>query len=301
MKTSHLPEKQKAAGPGSAPPASKSSVDDLTEAHPELSPVVEWMQANRCDPHGVVREKLAALISRGKFLPKEQRRSYAKRVLLSEFFYRWAQKHRGKSTVKELQDDAETNESEIRPVQFALMAVGDARTFMKTLPRLAKVKTVLGHGGDLGNADDFSCFVVNQAPVLAHRFLSNFDTDVKNASTKAVSYIAMTAVSHYLRSGAQVERDDAGIASHLRKSKRLVDRTKLATKLAYLPSALTDEERCVLREEYGVQGSLVKRMRIKDIARLLGYPSGRTLSRKLFRLKQWVKNYKVASAEEVTS
>jgi hypothetical protein len=290
MKTLTLSKNEESDSGGIQPTAGVAMVEALSEDHPELPYVVKWMEENDCDPRPRIQAALAKLHERKNFLPKVRRKAYAKKLLLSEFLYRWALKHRGKSTVKELQENEATNEREVKPVQFAMMLVGDARTFVKNLPRLAKVRAVSRYGRELGNAEDFSCFVLDHSCVLAHRFLSNFDTGVKNAHTKAVNYLGITAVSHYLRRGAHAERDDAGITKHLRESQRLCERTRLAAKLAYLPVSLTEEERQVLRREYGLQGTLARRMKIKDIAKLFGYPTAQTLSRKLYRLKGWVKN-----------
>lgn len=301
MKTPSPSENEVWASAGTAPTAGTTLVERLADEHAELPCVIGWMEANGCDPRPLIQATLAKLLERKKYLPKERKKAYVKKVLLTEFFYRWALKHRGKTTVKELQEKELTNEQEIKPMQFALMLVGDARTFIKNLPRLAKVKAVSRYGRELGNAEEFSCFVLDHSCVLAHRFLTNFDTSIKNAQSKAVNYIGITAVSHYLRRGAHADRDDAGITKHLRQSRRICERTRIATKLAYLPAALTEHERLVLRRDYGVTGSLARRMRIKDIAKLLGYPAPQTLSRKLYRLKGWVKNeQRLAARKEVS-
>jgi hypothetical protein len=268
-----------------------TTMDRLLASRPELGPAVDWMKENGCAPHRVVNAVLAKLVERGRTLPREERVKYAAKVVLGEFLARWVKKHRG-SKVSDLQKDPEVNKKEVRPLELAMVAIGNATVFRRTLSRLARVKTVQRHGGDLGNADDFSAFVMSYAPVLAHRFLSHFDPTVKNAPAKAVKYLEVAAVSHYLHHGVVVERDTAGLARHMRKSKRLSRRTKLAAKLVYLPSLLTEKERSHLRKRYGLTGSLVMRRRVKDVADVLGYPTPNTLSRKLYRLRAWVDRQK---------
>jgi hypothetical protein len=268
-----------------------SLIDRLLVSRPELGPAVDWMKENGCDPRRIVNAVMAKLVARGRNLPVDERTKYAAKVVLGEFLARWVKKHRG-SKVSDLQEDSEINEREVRPFELAMVAIGNATVFKRTLSRLARVKTLQRHGGDLGNADDFSGFVMSYSSVLAHRFLSHFDPTVKNAPAKAVKYLEVAAVSHYLHHGVVVERDTAGVARHLRKSTRLGRRTKLAAKLVYLPSLLTEKERALLRKRYGLTGSLVMRRRVKDVAALLGYPTPNTLSRKLYRLRTWVESQK---------
>jgi hypothetical protein len=266
-----------------------ATIATLVARRPEFSPAIKWLTSNGCNPAAVVGAVIRKLLENGRHLPRDQREAYAGKVLLGEFFARWAKKHQG-TTVAALQGDSKANQSEVRPFCLALMAVGTKTAFKKTLPKLARVKAVNKHGGELGNPDDYSCFVVSYGTVLAHRFLSNFNPTVTNAPSKAVKYIELTSVSHYLHAGVHVERDTSGLSQHLRRSTRLNERTKLAAKLVYLPALLTSDERAVLRNRYQITGSLVKRMRVKDVAKRLGFPSPNTLSRKLYRVRGWVES-----------
>jgi hypothetical protein len=266
-----------------------SVIDRLLASRPELGPAVDWMKENGCDPRRVVNAVLAKLTARRRNLPRDERLKYAAKVVLGEFLARWVKKHRG-SKVSDLQEHPELNDREVRPLELAMVAIANATVFKKTLSRLARVRAVQRYGGDLGNAEDYSGFVMSYSHVLAHRFLSHFDPTVKNAPAKAVKYLEVAAVSHYLHQGVVVERDTAGLARHLRESTRLNGRTKLAAKLVYLPSLLTEQERALLRRRYGLTGSLVMRWRVKDAAALLGYPTPNTLSRKLYRLRAWVES-----------
>jgi hypothetical protein len=278
-----------------SPLAASKTLRALAERRPEIEPAIIWLQKNGGDPSGILDAVLAKLAQRGRHLPKDQRLLYAQKVVLGEFLMRWAVKHRN-TTTKELAEDPETQKSEVRPFDMAMMLIGDASVFRRVTPRLARQKVV---GKELGNADDFSCFVIQYSGVIAHRFLSNFDPHVFNAAAKAVRYMEVTAVSHYLHVGLAVSRDVPGFAQYMDRSKRMSARTKLAAKLAYFPAALTTDERRILRHRYHFEGSFTRRMKIKDVARLLAYPSAAVVSRKLYRTRQWIRNYSNRPAPEV--
>lgn len=261
-------------------------------------PAIKWLERNGAEPAKIITTVLAKLAQRGRHLPKDQRILYAKKVVLGEFLARWASKHHG-TTVQKLSENDELNESEMRPFHLAMILAGDASVFRRIIPRLTRQRIISDCGGNLGNETDFSCFVVDYSGVLAHRFLSNFDPKVSGAAAKAVRYMEMTAVSHYLHMGMEISRTVPGLARYLDESKKLGWRTKLAAKLAYLPAALSDAERKVLRERYGVTGSLVRRIKIKAIANLPGYPSAAVLSRKLYRARQWARNQTAEAPTEV--
>ena len=258
----------------------------LYKAHPEVGPAVEWLRDDGCNIDGAVSASLLKLAGRGRHLPPPRRLRYVLKVVANEFFRRWSKRHRGRHTVLCLQKNPAAAETELRPFLLMLMAAVDEKSFDRTLPKLARTTAAHRGGLDLGRADNFSCFVTTHGEVLAHRFLSNFDPFLA-ASANAVGYLEVTAVSHYLHGRTKAMVHGPNLARYLRTSKRLRRRTVVATKLAYLPALLTDGERRWLRERHDVRGSLVTRMKIKDVAVLLGYPSGNTLSRKLYRVRQW--------------
>lgn len=275
-----------------------AAVVRILNDQPELGPAVNWLQKNGVNPNAIVADVLDGLIKRGRHLPGEVRRRYAAKVMAGHFFARWAEKHKA-TTVRALQENAQKNQDEVRPFQMALIAVGSERAFKRVIPRLARTSHC---GGAIGNADDFSCFVMINAAVLAHRFLKNFDSTVFNAPAKSLNYLEVTAVSHYLHSRSREARDDEGLAGHLARSSKLGTRAKLAAKLAYLPSLLTKPERDALRVYFGIKGSFAKRMRVKDVAATLKYPSAATLSRKLYRVREWAENERArrAARDEAT-
>lgn len=269
----------------------------LLAERPEFATTIDWLEKNGVKPTVVVNAVLSRLIERGRNLPKEERTRYIAKVLLGEFFARWAKKHRGRS-VKEMWEDEVLEEHELRPFELAIMGIAEPGVFKKTIPRLARQKMVESCGGKLGTADDFAAFAMTSSRTLAHRFLQKFDPTVINAAAKSLRYLETMAVSHYLHTNVKEARDDIGLSRHMDKSARLRDRTKLAAKLVYLPSLLTQQERALLRREYGLTGSLSRRMRVKDVAPLFGFPTPNTLSRKLYRLRGWVKSQKEASTPE---
>jgi AraC-like DNA-binding protein len=248
---------------------------------------VGWLRRNNTLPEELVAEAMRDLKRRGRTLPGALRVRYAARVVLGEFFARWSAKHRGR-TVKSLSEDAWVREAELKPFQLAIMAAGDESAFRRITPQLARKRMAERGGMTLGTAEEFTAFVAENTELLADRFLENFDSTRPDAAHKAVRYLQKTAVSYYLVRRTRPIREDApNLMDYLRGSPRLSPRTVLAVKLAYLPMLLTHEDRQTLRQEYACEGSLARRMPIKEIARVLGYKNAAALSRKLYRIRDW--------------
>ena len=275
----------------------KTALGRLVKAHPEVEPALEWLRDTGCDAGGMVAASLSKLAGRGRHLPRPQRARYALKVVANEFFRRWSARHRGRRTVRGMQNDVELNDRELRPFLLMLVAAVGVRSFDRVLPRMARRSVAARGGVELGNAHDFECFVATHGQLLAHRFLSNFDPSRPGGSRNAVGYLETTAVSHYLHRRTEDLDRGRNLAGYLRESRRLRRRTVIATKLAYLPALLTPGERRLLRERYGVGGSLTGRMKIKEVAGLLGYPSGGALSRKLYRVRKWADAANAAGGE----
>ena len=145
-------------------------------------------------------------------------------------------------------------------------------------------------GLTVGTGEEFSTYATQHAVMLCGLMLSNFQTDRRRAAKAAVTYLQMTAVSNYLVRRTRPIRSDApNLRTYLRQS-RLSPRTKLAVKLAYLPSLLTSAEQASLLHDYDCPGPYTVLMPINKIAPLLGYQTPAALSRKLYRVRAWCRS-----------
>lgn len=266
-----------------------------------IAPAVEWLERDGVDPRRMTADAEQDLRRRGRHLPRERRAQYFQSVLLGQFFARWAKKHH-RRPLKTLIEDSDLCGQEMRPFELALIAAGDERTFRRIIPRFVRKKIVQDAGLSIGNAEEFSGFVAENTRRMARLFLQNFKVDTPKAARKALRYLRMTAVSWYLVRRTRPIREDApNLQAYLSKSRRMKPRTVLAVKLAYLPALLSPEERAALRDQYGLSGSIGKRMPIKDIAKLLGFANPAALSRKLYRVRDWCRRSAALPATEVAS
>ncbi len=262
-----------------------------------VTSAIEWLKRNGANPAAIIANALSDLRRRGRSLPHKTRILYAERVLLGQFFARWAAKHRGRA-LKRLFDDESLQVKELRPFELALIAVGDEKAFDKLTPRFARKKMVEKLGLSLGTADGFTSYVAHNTRHLATLFLKNFDTTRKGAARNAVRYLQMTAVNWYLLHRTLPIRTDApNLEAYLDRA-RLNPRSVLAVKLAYLPALLTSEERSTIRDEYGFAGGLGPRMPVRAIAKLLRYKNAAALSRKLYRIREWCRSSMAVSEKD---
>jgi hypothetical protein len=203
---------------------------------------------------------------------------------------------------RELFEDPEARERELRPFEFAVIAAGDETAFRRIAPRFARKKAVEKLGLTIGGAEEFTAFVSEHTQTLANLFLQNFDPSRPAAARNSVLYVQKVAVSWYLTKRTRPIRADApNLQSYLTGSMRLAPRTKLAIKLAYLPVLLTPDDRKALRDEYGFRGTPGRRMPVKDIAALLRYPNAEVLSRKLYRIRAWCRRNNAVRPEVASS
>ena len=147
---------------------------------------------------------------------------------------------------------------------------------------------------DLGTPDGFSAFVASHTKRLGALLLKNFDHTRKDAAFKAVPYFHTVAVSQYLTRTRPIQPGKSNLKEYLQQSARLDVRTRLATKIAYLPALLTSDERDILRDRFGLKGGFAMRMPIKDIAKKLKFKDAASLSRKLYRVRKWCDNSRPA-------
>lgn len=262
------------------------------------SAALQWLMENGCSVDRMVDEALSRLRERHRYLSPEKRVLYVEKIVLAHFFVNWLNKHQGDRTSDLIEDD-EIRLREFDPFQLALMAIGNEAAFHKIVPRMARKRMVERTGLCLGSADEFTAFVAETAPVLCDRFLKNFDASRKGAAGKVIRYLQVAAVSFYLVKRTRPIREDVpNLQEYLARSKRMDQRTVLAVKLAYLPAILSFEERAVLRDQYRMGSNFNRRLKIKDIAELLGYPSAATLSRKLYRVREWCRKSSTASRDQ---
>lgn len=265
-------------------------IEAIPVAAPEMQPVMEWLIANDADISSIVERAKANLHRQRRNLPRPQLVKYCIKAVLNEFFRRWLIKHRGQP-LSALLTDAETKKKELHPFDFAMMRVGDERTFRKIAPQFVRAGVARRLNVPLKSAEDFSAFVFDKSLPIADLFLRNFDPSRK---TSAVAYLEKTAVSLALTPPTGVEKiDRTGLESYLKHSKRLKPRTILALKLAYVPLLLTKEERRSLRTDYGFKGTLAVRLEIQTIAQRLGFPNAAALSRKLYKVCQWCERHTI--------
>lgn len=285
---------------------SQRSVFDAININESLiGPAVRWLEKNGTDPRRLVNDAIEQLRRRKRALPHDRRIQYATKVLLGEFFARWAAKHRGRA-VEDVFRSPKRRAAEFRPFELALIAAGDEQAFKRVAPRFVR-KKMAEHGGlSIGTPDGFASFVADKTCYLAAQFLKNFDSSRPRAAQTAVGYLQKTAVSWYLIHRTKPIRKDApNLQRYLTRSKRLGERTVLAVKLAYLPALLTPAERQVLRERYGFERGIGQRLPVKVIAQRLGFKSAAVLSRKLYRVRVWCRRSAppppVPAGEEVES
>lgn len=267
---------------------------------PLLQAAVGWLKSNGADPEAMVVAALADLRRRKHRPPFHQRVQYAASVIKGEFLARWAAKHQGQS-IPALRRANASFDDELRALQLTIMATADEKAFGRVTPRLARRSALTRCGIELGSPEDFAGFVATNTTVLAELFLHNFDSSRPDAARKAVGYLQMAAVSSYLvRRTRPIRSDTPNLRDYLARSKRLEPRTVLAVKMAYLPSMLTPRERRMLRGHYGFTGNPSVRMPINRIAEVLGYPSGATLSRKLYRVRAWCRSSRALARVEAS-
>lgn len=275
----------------------KAEFRDLYDAAPLARGAVGWLERHGVAPGEIVEQAMRDLSKRGRHLPRDKRTRYAERVLLGEFFTRWAEKHKG----RDLQwfHRERLHESELQPFQLALMAAGDESAFERLVPRFAKQRIAEQNGMTTGSGVEFTTFVSIHADAITERFLANFDSTRPGAAHKAVRYLQTTAVSYYLvRRTRPVQKDTPNLKRYLERSPRLNPRTVLAFKLAYLPALLTIDDRRCLRGTYGLKGNLQQRMQIQEIAAALGYKNAACLSRKLYRVREWCRRSQLTIPQE---
>jgi hypothetical protein len=212
---------------------------------------------------------------------------YSKSVILGVCLMKFALKHQGQ-TVESLAKSGPPGEAEARVINLAVIAAGDGKAFTRLAPRFVRKNMVERNGVFTGSPEEFPSFVASHSELLADRFLKNFNGTRRDAAHTAVLYLQKVAVSHYLvRRTKPITTDAPNLMGYLANSKRLSARTVLAVKLAYFPATLTFKDREALRKNYGVGGSMQQKLPIKTIAAKLGYPNAATLSRKLYRARNW--------------
>lgn len=270
---------------------------DIYASAPLARTVLDWLERNDIDVRPVLEDALARLARRGKRPPRAEQIRYAERVVLGQFFCRWATKNKG-GNVRAMRADPKLDQGELRPFQLALLSAADEGAFKRMIPRLARRRTAERSGLWLGTPDEFTAFVAENGELLAQRFLKNFDATRPRAHMAAVRYVQKTAVSHYLvRRTRPIRKDAPNLMDYLTNSKRLSTRTILAIKLAYLPALLTAKEVKILQIQYQLEGNLLTRMSIKQIAKVLGYRNPAALSRKLYRAREWCRRSTAAASQ----
>jgi|GEM_PF-6486477 len=254
---------------------------------PMIASPAAWMVRNGGDPIELVNNALLYMESRKRFMPPPNRDAYAAKVILGAFFVMWLKKHQGKKTIAQLQGNSRLKLKELEPFLHAIIASSNERAFERICPRMARLSMIKKAGLSIGTPDDFEAYVTDHANMLGELMLSNFDTSRPKAAYGAVTYIQVTAVSNYLiRRTRPIRTDAPNLRTYLNYS-RLSTRSKLAVKLAYLPSMLKPFEKDILTEKYGFEGSFILLKPIKDIAELLEYKNPAALSRKLYRVRAW--------------
>ena len=266
----------------------QQSVFDAINADESLiGPAVTWLSENGADPRRLLDDAIEQLHRRNRPLPRDRRVQYATKVLLGEFFARWAAKHQGRA-IKDILGNREQRAAEFRPFELALMAAGDEQAFKRLTPLFSRKRMVEHVGLSIGTPDGFTGFVAENTCRLAAQFLKSFDSSRPAAARNAVRYLQKTAVSWYLiRRTKPIRTDAPNLEAYLASSKRLGERTVLAVKLAYLPALLTPIERQTLKERYGFTAGIGQRLPINELAGRLGFKDPAGLSRKLYRVRAW--------------
>ena len=245
---------------------------------------VKWLKQNGHDPDPIVAIALKKLKDRGRHLPWETKVLYVKRIVLSMFFREWASKHAGMSE-KHIESE---HGGEFRVLRLTIIALADERCFDRIAPKLGRIKAARGLGIPIGGGHEFAGYAATQVDRIASKFIHNFRPDHPGAERGAVKYIEKLAVSLYLRSVTKPSAGPPpGVFEYLIESTRMSKRSVLAFKMRNFPDSLTHSEQRRLRDEYGYSGPINRMLMVKEIAKILGYPSGPALSKKLHKIKKW--------------
>lgn len=249
-----------------------------------VAPFAEWLSRHGYAPDELANHVTARLRASGRHLPATARERYVRQVLLGTFLAKLAELHRG-ADIASLRRHAP---DDLRLGMLAVIAVGYAGAFRRTLPRFVRGRMHAKLGMTVGSAEDFTGYVAENSDRMLDLFLRNFNSGIKGASGKAVKYLQTTAVSWYLvKRTRPIGEDVPNLRTYLERSKRLDQRTALAIKLAYCPAELSYAERVILRKQYGMKGHHLMIIPIKQIAVNLRYRSAASLSRKLYRVRAW--------------
>lgn len=280
-------------------PPGVTLLEGLKRRREDLGPIFEWLHKHDFDPAPTLAAVAAKLLKRRHHLPKTARDEYFAAVILNEFLTRWVRHNKGHRIQdwikdKEVIDETAVDE-ELRPFEYAVMLLCDEGAFKKQVPKLVRESEAKRGYIDYGSGDGFAGYAAGHSLTLANRMLVNFDPKRQYASRCAVNYLLKSAMSCYLKHRAEDPNyGSAGMIGYLKASK--VDRRNVvAYKLAYCPMHLTFEERAWLRDTHHCT-DVNRRWMVKDVAALLKYPTPATLSRKLYRMREWAKHDVMADA-----
>ena len=158
------------------------------------------------------------------------------------------------------------------------------------LDRLSRRSAAESFGVNRGDWVAFQDYVTGQVESIAEGFVQQFDASSPLSTRASLKYLERMMVSRFLRyKTSPLSGPHPKVFEYMAQSTRMSDRTVLAFKMSYFPDSITKKERAKLADEYGYQGPRNNRLKIKDVAEILGYPSGNTLSRKFYRIKEWFK------------
>lgn len=230
-----------------------------------------------------VDEAVQALRSAGRFLDRSRLKAYRQKVLFGVFLTEWVRKNTRVKTVSK--EDR------------CLFDLAILQLVTKSMFRRRISEFVAKHvdTGKMQIRDDeaFLDHTLQGTEGVMDAMRHSFNPKRDGASRGAVAYLENTAISRFLKYRLKARKTfiDRGILSYIEdQSNNLSERMRLAYKLAYLPMGLTPGEVAVLRESYGLTGSLLMPWRIQDVAELLGFTGGAGLSRRLYNVRKWAKS-----------
>lgn len=265
---------------------------ELIDDEPMILSIVQWLRVNGCEPSTIIAEALRKLRIRGAFLDRYRRVRYTRKTVLGAFFVIWAKKHHGKRAQLNEEGRELLTDEELKEFERALTVLGDEAAFKRVMPRMLRQRTSSRTKGiDLGNAEEYTSFVLQKSADIADIFLENFETDRVKPERAAVGYIETVSVSRYLLKSSREGRNQSKLLAYLTGRNRMDERTRLAAKLVELPALLTFAETEILRNKYGLTGSFSTRRKVKEVAEQLGFPSPAVLSGRLYKVRKWAEKW----------
>lgn len=264
---------------------SSPDVAKLSDFPPEfgdVQPFADWLNEAGCPVAAI----LAATPGEAKPLPAVKRQAYRAKVILGTFVAEWLRRHRGQGWDKLKATD------EGKLFQTAIVVINDENAFRKSLRNFTRLKPAETGKARIRDATAFQAFVIDGTSTLAARMLKGFDSGRPGANRTALSYLVKVSVSQFLKGALQEPacRTRGSVLSYLAAKKtRLGPRVRLAFKLAYIPLAMTADERN-LAEHRGIARS-DRPVPVYKLAKALGFKGAAALSRKLYRVRAWAKKW----------